>query len=33
MDAIGLDNKTWEQESFIDVEDMYNILDARDLST
>ncbi|KAJ5803622.1 uncharacterized protein N7503_006072 [Penicillium pulvis] len=33
MDAVGLDNKTWEQESFIEVEDMYNILDARDLST
>lgn len=29
MDAVGLDNKTWEQERFIEVEDMYNIRDAR----
>jgi hypothetical protein len=33
MDAIGLGNKIWEQESFIEVEEMYNILDAKDLST
>ncbi|KAJ5130651.1 uncharacterized protein N7515_006690 [Penicillium bovifimosum] len=33
MDAIGLDNKTWERLSLIEVGDMYNILDARDLST
>ncbi|KAJ5962012.1 hypothetical protein N7501_006953 [Penicillium viridicatum] len=32
MDAIGLGNKIWEQESFIEVEEMYTILDARDLS-
>jgi hypothetical protein len=32
MDAIGLGNKIWEQESFIEVEEMYSILDARDLS-
>ncbi|CAI7588088.1 unnamed protein product [Penicillium viridicatum] len=32
MDAIGLGNKIWEQESFIEVEEMHSILDARDLS-
>ena len=32
MDAIGLGNKIWEQESFIEVKEMYSILDARDLS-
>ncbi|KAJ5145720.1 uncharacterized protein N7515_000284 [Penicillium bovifimosum] len=33
MDAVGLDNKTWEKGSYIEVEDLYNILDARELST
>ena len=33
MDAIGLDDKIWDQESYIDVQEMYDILDARDLST
>ncbi|KAJ5159362.1 uncharacterized protein N7482_006366 [Penicillium canariense] len=33
MDAIGLDDKIWDQRSHVEVQEMYDILDARDLST
>lgn len=33
MDAIGLDDKIWDQKSHVEVQEMYDILDARDLST
>ncbi|KAJ5551689.1 hypothetical protein N7535_000367 [Penicillium sp. DV-2018c] len=33
MDAIGLDSKAWERVRLIEVEDMYNMLDSRDLPT
>lgn len=33
MDAIGLNNKVWEQEIHFDVKQMYEILDVEDPST
>ncbi|KAJ5542853.1 hypothetical protein N7535_005276 [Penicillium sp. DV-2018c] len=33
MDVIGLDDKIWDQRSHVEVQEMYDILDARDLST
>lgn len=33
MNAIGLDDKVWEQEFYFDVKQMYEFLDFRDLFT
>jgi hypothetical protein len=33
MDAIGLDDKIWGHRSHVEVQEMYDILDARDIST
>lgn len=33
MDSIGLYNRIWEQETYLDIKDMYEILDGKDHST